>query len=123
MAATKYTAAFLFVDGQLAAEAQSEKTKYANGAHIVQTQAKKFAGASPGAPSFAVSVENAMPRAGIEIDYYQLAKDLTEVELILHRSGKRMTSKGFIMDVDEDHGVGAQAKLSYTFQGSEPEFV
>lgn len=123
MAATKYTAAFLFVDGQLAAEAQSEDSKYSNGAHIIQTQAKKFAGISPGAPSFALTVENAMPRAGIEIDYYKLCREMTEVEMILHRSGKKLTTKGFLMEVNERHGVGNPAQLTYTYQGSEPEEI
>jgi hypothetical protein len=123
MAAIKYTAAFLFQDGKLLAEAQSEDTKYANGAHIIQTQAKKFAGISPGAPSFAITVENAMPRAGIEADYYGLVKNMTEVEMILHRSAKKLTSKGFLMEVNEKHGVANPATLSYTFQGSAPEEI
>jgi hypothetical protein len=123
MAATKYTAAFLFLDGQLLAEAQSEDTSYANGAHIIQTQAKKFAGVSPGAPTFSIKVQNAMPRAGIEVDFYALAKNLTEVEVILHRSGKKLTSKGFIMDVAEKHGTGTPAQLDFTFQGNEPDTI
>jgi len=120
MAATKYTAAFLFLDGQLLAEAQSEDTDYSNGAHIIQTQAKQMAGISPGASSFAVTVENAMPRAGIEVDLYKLCDELTEVELIIHRSGKKLTSKGFIMGIKEKHGTGNPAGLTFTFQGSKP---
>jgi len=121
MADTKYTNCAVIFDKVVLAEAQSEKTSSNSGTQIVRTQQKGFAGASKGYGEFTVDVTSAIPRTGLEVDLYTVMNDMTQVEMILWRGSKKLTSLGYIMSVSESHSGESAASVDFTFSGSEPE--
>ena len=121
MADTKYTNCAVFLDKVLLAEAQSEDTTDESGTQIVRTQQKSFAGASKGYGEFTVTVTSAIPRTGIEYDIYDAMHNMTQVEMILWRGAKKLTSRGYILRVSEKHSGDNPASVDFTFSGEEPE--
>jgi hypothetical protein len=123
MATDRYATGFCFLDGALLAEEVTIDLGYNPNNNIVVTQAKGFAGVSPGAGRFTAKVSNAIPRAGLEVDFYTIAKERRAIELIIHRAAKKLTSKGFIMNLSEKLGVDQVASLEFDFEGEEPEQI
>lgn len=123
MATDRYATGFVFVDGALLSEEVSVDLGYSPNNNIVVTQAKGFAGVSPGAGRFTAKVSNAIPRVGLELDYYAIAKERRAIELIVHRAAKKVTSKGFIMNLSEKLGVDSVATFEFDFEGEEPEEI
>lgn len=117
MSTERYTQALLFVDGILAAEEVSCELDEDAGNNVVLTQAKGFAGITPGADQTKLSVTSAIPRAGVEIDYDDRRKKRTPTEFMIARGGKRKQFKGFVMNTKESHGVNKTSELSFEAQG------
>ena len=120
MATDQYAVGYVFLDGQLLAEELTCDLSYDPKNNIVVTQQKGFAGITMGAGVFTATVTNAIPRAGLEVDYYKLASDRTPVEFIVHAAGKKRISKGFIGPVNEKFGTDQSSTLDFTFTGEEP---
>jgi hypothetical protein len=123
MATDQYAAGYVFLDGALLVEELSCDLDYDANNSVQVTQAKGFAGISPGAGRFTARVTNAIPRAGLEVDFYTLAKDRTPVEFIVAAAGKKRISKGFIMRVSEKFGADTSSTIDFEFEGDEPEVV
>jgi len=121
MATDQYAKGSVFLDGQLLIEELSCDLDYDANNQIIITQQKGFAGISEGADSFEANVSNAIPRAGLEVDYYSLVADRTPVEFIVHAGGKKRISTGFIMKLSENFGADKASGISFVFRGGKPE--
>lgn len=117
----KYAVGTLFLNGQPLFEEMTFDLGYATGNAIVVTQMKKFAGVTQGAGSFSVKVTSAVPLAGLEVDFHKVAKEATVVTLVAKRGGKVLTSRGFIMNVNEKYGVNTDSTMDFDFVGEVPE--
>lgn len=120
MATDQYAVGYVFLDGQLLVEELSCEVDYDPKNSVVVTQQKGFAGITQGAGIFTAQVSNAIPRAGLEVDYYDLAQKRTPVEFVLHAAAKKRVSKGFIGPIREKFGVDQSSTLDFTFTGEEP---
>jgi hypothetical protein len=123
MATDQYGVGYVFLDSQLLMEELSCDLDYDGNNNIIVTQAKGFAGISAGAGRFTARVSNGIPRAGLEVNFYKLAKDRTPVEFIVHAGGKKRISKGFIMRVSEKFATDTPSTIDFDFEGDEPEVV
>lgn len=122
MATDTYAQGFVFVDGQLLMEALNVDVDYQTGNQIVVTQYKGFAGVSPGADRTMITVKSAIPKAGIELNVYELAKNKTPVEFVVFAGGAKRTSTGFIMNVKESFGVDTPSSIDFDFEGEPLEY-
>jgi len=121
MATDKYSSMFFVLDGQLLCETHTVEWDYDPANNIVKTQQKGFAGITPGAGGITVTVDNAVPRAGTEVDYMSLVKNRTAVEGIIVEGAKKLVSKGFINRLRGKGGVNQDTTRSFEFVGGEPE--
>jgi hypothetical protein len=112
---------YFVLDGQLLVEEMEIQWDYDPANSIIKTQQKGFAGVTPGAGGFNVSVNSAVPRAGTEVDYVSLVANRTAVEGIVVSGGKKLVSKGFIMKLGGKGGVNQDTTVSFDYSGSEPE--
>lgn len=117
MATDQYAVGYIFIDGQLLTEALNVDLDFQTGNQIVVTQAKGFAGVSPGAKRTMITVKSAIPKAGLEYNAYDAANNNTVVEFVVFAGGKRRTSTGFIMNVKESFGVDTPSSLDFDFEG------
>ena len=123
MATDQYAVGYIFVDGQLLAEALSVDLDYQTGNQIVVTQYKGFAGVSPGADRTMITVKSAIPKAGLELNVYDIAKNRTPVEFVIFAAGNKRTSTGFIQGVKESFGVDTPSSLDFDFEGDPLEYT
>lgn len=121
MATDKYSSMFFVLDGQLLCETHTVEWDYDPSNNIVKTQQKGFAGITPGAGGITVTVDNAVPRVGTEVDYMSLVKNRTAVEGIIVEGAKKLVSKGFINRLRGKGGVNQDTTRSFEFVGGEPE--
>lgn len=121
MALGNYTQGQIFIEGALCAEEVTFSTSFKTNNQDVITQAKGFAGVTPGAGMTDVTIEEAIPRAGFELDFYKWAKNRTAIEIVGWRGSKKLTIKGFIDGIDEKHGVNTNSIASITIKGGEPD--
>lgn len=123
MATDQYAVLYSFVDQQLLTEEMDVDLDYNPDLKPVSTQAKGFAGVTKGAGSMTATVTSALPRAGIEKDYFELARLATPVEFIIVMANKKLVSKGFITGVKVKGGVSQETRVDFTFHGEEPKLV
>lgn len=83
----------------------------------VNTLAAGRAGHSPGAKKVQIQVENAVPAAGMEVDWPGLALAQAEVPIGVRIAGKTYECSGDLRDVDMDSSVDQPNKVSWTFHG------
>lgn len=114
-----YDQIYVYINGQLLAEAISVQTAIESDDQKVLTLAKGFGGITPSPDVRTAKVENAVPSAGFEFDFEKAKRDRAVVELRLQSgaTGKTMTSKGFLMNVSIDAGVGKVLSVSFDFSG------
>lgn len=120
MASELYTQGLIFADGILLAEAPDFEVSFNTNNQPVVTMAKGFSGVTPGAGQTDVTINEAIPRAGFEIDFYKRAKDRSAVKITGWRGAKKMQLEGFIMSISEKHGVNQNASATITLACGEP---
>jgi hypothetical protein len=117
-----YSQGQIFADGQLVADATTVKLDFNTNDNPVFTLAKGFAGITPGAGQTGVSIDQAIPRAGYDYDWFQRAVGRTPVEIVAWRGSKKMNIKGFIQTIGEQLGVNQTSVGSIAIIGGEPTF-
>lgn len=119
MALDVYDQIYLYINGKLMVESISVQTGLESDDQKVMTLVKGFAGITPSPDVRTVKVENAVPSTGFEFDFERAKKErwLVEVRLQSGATGKSMTSKGFILHVSIEAGVGKQLMVSFDFVG------
>lgn len=117
MSTQLYTLCEVYVDSGKLTEETSVKLGRTTKAQLVETVARGFAGMSPGAKMITISVDNAAPAAGYELDPGTYMEGLRVAEITLFAGGKTLTSKGFITDDNFSHSVNTPSALSFEFVG------
>ncbi len=102
-------------NGQLLVEEQEIDWNRTANAVEVDTVAKGWAGTSPGSPKIVVDVGNAMPSGGFEFDAGPYVSSQVPVPFqILGPGGKSMKGDCIFMHDGGKHGVGQQARYTFT---------
>lgn len=113
----QYAKATLYWNGSPLAEEASVTIKRASNAQIVKTVAKGFAGMSQGAPMVNISVSNAVPSAGFEMDPgdFIMQNLVGQLTVVLGDYSLSLTANGFITDDNFSHAVDTASKLDFDF--------
>lgn len=113
----QYAKATLHWNGSALAEEASVTIKRASNAQIVKTVLKGFAGMSQGAPMVNVSISNAVPSAGFEMDPGDFIMNnlIGQLTIILGDYSLQLTANGYITDDNFSHAVDTASKLDFEF--------
>lgn len=119
-----YDQIYIFLNGQLLAESTQIQTSLESDDQKIMTLVKGFAGITPSPDVRTVKVENVVPSGGFEFDFEKAKKERQLVELKLQSgaTGKAMTSKGFLLHVSIEAGVGKTLQVSFDFVGEPSTF-
>ncbi len=107
-----YSNAYVAVDGKLLTEESSISVEKKSGLNPVFTTVGGLAGATQGASTAEISIDNAIPSADFEFnpDAYMRTGAVVEVGVIM--ASRISVFKGFIMDATYSHSVNDSSKLS-----------
>lgn len=84
----------------------------------VFTVQKGYSGESPGSPMTEISVDNAVPAAGFELDPTQFMADNLQCKFIVQVANAFLQFDGVIYTSNFQHAVNTEAKLSFKARGS-----
>lgn len=104
----------VLMQGSLLAEAQRVRVATKSNANPVKTMRKGLAGRSRGAPTVEITVENAVPRAGLEQPYVEACQVDADISIVVYYAGKRYQYDGWIDSVDGEMSVENAASCSLT---------
>lgn len=96
------------------AEATSVQVETSSNKKPVTTIKKGFAGGAAGAAMTRITVENAVPKAGLEAEFIALCQAGTECTVLRYLAGQRYSYNGYIESVSEQGNVDNAASLSFT---------
>lgn len=93
-----------------------------SGLNMVFTTHEGLAGASPGAKTVEIAVDNAVPSADFEMmpDGCIFQNEVVEIWIVM--AGKTTKHKAFTTDVEYTHSVNDAAKVSMKFTGRFEQF-
>lgn len=112
MGAQLYSNASVYINGALLVEQVDVTVDRKSGAIVQLTQAKGFAGMSPGAAMMEVSFDNAVPATGMEYDPGDDMQNLRTVAITVFAGGASLTSTGFVTEDTFKKAVNKEASLS-----------
>lgn len=119
-----YTLVYIYANGVLLAENVSVDTALEADIPDVFTMVRNWAGVTPAPIVRTAKVNNVVPLPGVEFDYEQKMLDYEEIELMLQEggSGKKCTTRGYIVGVQETIAVGQNTTISFDFRGTPSPF-
>ena len=94
------------------AEASSVNTTTNSNANPVNTMKKGLAGRSAGAVSVDLTIESAVPKAGMEDDFVELCQENEDITVSMFSAGKTYTWNGWINQVDRSNSVDSASSVS-----------
>lgn len=124
----KYATGQLYLGPQggspvLQLEMQSFTIKRSSGATGVDTAAKGFAGQSPGSPKMTISVQSAVPAAGMEFDPGTYIKNLDVADIVIFAASRTLSTSGFINDDTFSYSVNSEGKIDMEIVAQMAEWV
>src|SRR5215468_7357927 len=110
-----YDQIYAYINGGLLVESTTIQTALESDDQKIMTLVKGFAGITPSPDVRTVKVENVVPSTGFEFDFEKAKKERQLIELKLQSgaTGKCMISKGFILHVSIEAGVGKTLQVSF----------
>jgi len=119
-----YENMYVFVNGQVLAENVTIESSLDSDIQDVNTQVKEWAGITPAPITRTTTLNNVIPRTGVEFDAEakMIAREEIEVMLQEGSSGKKCTSKGYITAAPRSSGVGQNTTLNFTVKGTPSSF-
>lgn len=112
-----YSNAFVFIDGKLLTQENSVSLEKKSGLNPVFTTVEGLAGASQGASTVEISIDNAVPSADFEFNPDPYMQVGAVVEAKIEMANRVSVFKGFITDSTYSHSVNDASKLSMKFLG------
>lgn len=107
-------------DSRTLAEATSCSISVAPNSTPVNTMKKGLAGRSRGPAACTLRVANAIPKAGLEVDFIDKCVDDADVTLVVIIGGKRRAFDGWISSVETEFSTGAAAGATFTVMAGKP---
>lgn len=117
-----YANAYVTFNGEIMAEEASVSVELKSGLNPVFTVSAGLAGMSQGAATVEISVEEAVPSAGFDINpgRYMITGEVVEVGIIT--AGHQAVFPCFLTDATFSHSVNDASKMSMKFTGRFAEF-
>lgn len=110
----KYVGAIsILANSDLLAEATSVGIDLASNANPVKTLKKGLAGRSRGAVTNSLSVDNAVPRVGMEKNFIEMCQNDEDISLVYYIANKQYRYDGWIDSGSFKAGVDASAGFSF----------
>lgn len=110
--------ATLFYLGRPVLECDSVRLQLQTNNKSVVTNRKGRAGHTKGPKVYSLAIGNALPQAGLEVDWQQIADDQEGITLAVKFANKTYTLEGDIRDFDmSSEAEGAANKVSFNFDG------
>jgi hypothetical protein len=118
-ALTKYSNAFVYVDGNLLYQNAQVSVEKKSGLNMVETTAIGLAGACQGAARVEISIDNAVPLADFELgDFWDQAMKNATVHEIEIRMGSRSSKHNcFVTDATYSHSTNEHSKVGVKLTG------
>lgn len=107
-------------DGRTLAEASTVRASVASNSNQVTTMKKGLAGRSKGAVVSNITVENAVPKGGLEAEYVSKCVEDADVRITILMAGRRYQFEGWIDNVDMNNGTNEAAGVSFTVIAGPP---
>jgi hypothetical protein len=108
------------VDGKTLAEATSVTVTVTPSSTPVNTMKKGFGGRSKGPVVCTIEVENAIPIAGLEVDFIQKCIDDEDITVTMIIGNKRRAFDGYISGTRANYATGSAAGASFTVMAGKP---
>jgi hypothetical protein len=107
-----YSNAYVLINGLLLTEESSVTVEKKSGLNPVFTSVNNFAGATQGASTAEISIDNAVPSADFELNPDQFMRTGQVVEVGVIMANRVSQFVGFMMDATYSHSVNDSSKLS-----------
>ena len=119
-----YQNMYVHVNGSLLAEAVTVEMSLDSDIPDVMTMGRNWAGITKAPIVRGITVQSAIPLPGVEFDAEKAMLKFEEIEVMVQESdsGKKCTSKGYIVAVPRSGGVGANSTIAFTFKGTPSAF-
>jgi len=111
------------VDQNTLAEATSISVQLNGNNNPVTTMKKGYAGNSKGAGTVDIQVENAVPKAGMEVDLIEKVKAGASITITHVWAGKTYVYPGIVDSVDIQQGTDSPASVSFSATCQMPDIV
>lgn len=107
-------------DSRALAEATSCSVSIAPNSTPVNTMKKGMAGRSRGPAASTIRIANAVPKAGLEVDFIDKCVEDADVTITIIAGGKRRSFDGYISSVEIEFSTGAAAGATFTVMAGKP---
>jgi hypothetical protein len=112
-----YTTARVYVNGSVLLEEAAVTIDRVAESTSIYTIGKGYAGEGAGAPMIELTVDNAIPSTGFEMDPGQFLGVMQQVNFAINAGDKTLQFDGFIIADNFQHAVNSNAKLSFKAKG------
>ena len=112
-----------YLNNNLLAEAMSVRVALSGNNNKVFTMRKGLAGRSRGAIESELTVENAVPLAGLEGEFMELCISNSNVTAVIDFAGKRYSYDGWIEGVELGQSTDGAATCSFTIPAGKPRIL
>ncbi|MEQ8721040.1 MAG: hypothetical protein RID81_07170 [Sandaracinaceae bacterium] len=110
----------VYFDGRLMGEANRVRFRLQSNNNPVHNFRKGLAGRSKGPRQSELTVEQAIPKAGMQADFVGKCKDDENVRIVVVVGRKRYTFDGWIDDCEVSQGVQEDAGFSFNVTAGPP---
>jgi hypothetical protein len=117
-----YSNAFVYIDGRLLTQESSVTVNMKSGLNPVFTTVEGLAGASQGASTVEISVDEAVPSADFDFNPGAYMRTGTVVEVKIQAASREAIFKCFVMESDLSHSVNDSSKIALKFTGRLSDF-
>lgn len=113
----------VFFGANLLAEANRVRVSVNANNRRVYTMKRGLAGRSRGATESEITVDNAIPIAGLEEEFYEKCIDNEDVRVVIDQAGKRLQFDGWIDSVESEQTTDAAASLTFSVVAGPPRIL
>ena len=113
----------VFFGANLLAESSRVRVSINGNNRRVYTMKRGLAGRSRGPVESELTVDNAVPLAGLEEDYFEKCIANADVRIVVDQAGKRLQFDGWIDSVESEQSNDAAASLTFTVVAGPPRIL
>lgn len=118
----RYATANVYVNGSLLMEEASVSVDRIADSTSIYTLGRGYSGEAAGAKMLEISVDNAVPSTGFEMEPGIFMNNMQEVNFAVTVGDKILQFNGFIISDNFSHAVNTNSKLSFKAKGFFEEF-
>lgn len=113
----------VFYQGKLLADAKTVRISHQGNGSDVMTMHRGYAGEAPGAFKSEITIENAVPKGGMEADFTEAMITRKTVRVVVVRGGQRLGYEGKISTEESENSIENAASHSFTVSAGKPKKI